>query len=364
MQRRVVPGWFVLLILVAGCAGSIPSASGALDETSPATATAAPATATATVAVAAATPAASPAGATSATPSPAGAAVASVSPAKTPGPAGTSRAASLAATAPLPGEPNPSLTPGAANPAVTQTTIRTTICVSGWTATVRPPSTYTTDLKRTQLVLYGDTDRNLADYEEDHLIPLELGGAPSDPRNLWPEPYAVRLPDGTQVGARVKDQLEDALHSLVCHGTMPLAQAQRLIRVHWIAAWRTYVAGSGAALPAPTPTPAPAAPGSASGSGSGTVSVAILNLTSPVSRGGTASLTARTAPLAACTIAVVYKSGASHASGLASRAASAAGLVTWSWTVGTRTTPGSWPVTVSCVAGGRTASATRSFTVR
>ncbi|MGC8633756.1 MAG: hypothetical protein ACP5VP_03705 [Candidatus Limnocylindrales bacterium] len=314
------------------------------------------------VATAAAT---APAAAAFATLSPAGSPPAPAPSRKAPAPGSTTRPASHVAGAPLPGEPNPSLTPGATYPAVTQATIRTTICVTGWTATVRPPSSYTTALKRTQLVLYGDTDRNLADYEEDHLIPLELGGAPSDPKNLWPEPYAVRLRDGTPVGARVKDQLEDALHALVCRGTMPLAQAQELIRVDWITAWRTYVAGAGVALPAHTPAPVPGAtPASTTAPGPGAVGVTILSLTSPVSRGGTASLTARTAPLAACSITVVYKSGTSKASGLVPRAANAAGSVTWTWTVGTHTTPGTWPVTVSCAAGGRTATATRSFAVQ
>jgi hypothetical protein len=43
----------------------------------------------------------------------------------------------------LPGEPNPALTPGVTNPAVTQANIKTTICKSGWSATVRPPESYT-----------------------------------------------------------------------------------------------------------------------------------------------------------------------------------------------------------------------------
>ena len=163
----------------------------------------------------------------------------------TAGLAGPSPSGSGAATpaARLPGEPDPSLTPGATNPAVTQATIDTTICVSGWAASVRPPSSYTTALKRRQIAGYGYADTKLADYEEDHLIPLELGGAPSDARNLWPEPYTIALPDGTPVGARVKDQLENELNALVCAGSMPLARAQALIRVHWIAAWRTYVLG-------------------------------------------------------------------------------------------------------------------------
>ncbi|MHB8961001.1 MAG: hypothetical protein ACYDAN_15430 [Candidatus Limnocylindrales bacterium] len=141
-----------------------------------------------------------------------------------------------------PGTPDPSLTPGAVNPVVTPRTLATTICAKGWTAKIRPPSSYTTALKRQQIAQYGYTDTALAHYEEDHLVSLELGGAPRDPANLWPEPYSAALADGTPVGARVKDQLENRLNHLVCSGEMPLATAQHLIATHWIDAWRTYVA--------------------------------------------------------------------------------------------------------------------------
>jgi putative intracellular protease/amidase len=57
-------------------------------------------------------------------------------------------------------------------------------------------------------------------YEEDHLISLELGGHPTDPRNLWPEPIAR---------ARAVDSIENQLHAAVCAGTMTLAQAQSRI---------------------------------------------------------------------------------------------------------------------------------------
>jgi hypothetical protein len=62
---------------------------------------------------------------------------------------------SATATGRLTGEPDPKLTPGAFNPDVTQATIRQTICVSGWTATIRPSCAYTTALKRRQIVEYG-----------------------------------------------------------------------------------------------------------------------------------------------------------------------------------------------------------------
>jgi hypothetical protein len=257
------------------------------------------------------------------------------------------------------------MTPGAKNPAVTQADIGSTICVSGWTATVRPPSSYTTALKRSQIVAYGYTDTNLADYEEDHLISLEIGGAPSDPANLWPEPYTVSLADGTPVGARVKDQIENRLKSLVCSRSMTLATAQRLIATDWIAAWRTYVVGGSTPPSAPAATAKPAAtPRPITAPASGAITVAITSLTSPISRGSTATVAAKTAAGAACAVVVQYKSGPSSASGLGPKDASSSGTVSWSWTVGSRTTLGSWPVTVTCTNGGKSASATKSLVVQ
>src|ERR671937_568032 len=105
------------------------------------------------------------------------------------------------------------LTPGALNPDVTQANIRSTICVSGWTATIRPPADYTDALKLKQMWQYGETGPPSA-YEEDHLISLELGGAPRDPRNLWPEPR----PRADEV-----DRIENELNAKVCSGELSLA---------------------------------------------------------------------------------------------------------------------------------------------
>lgn len=82
--------------------------------------------------------------------------------------------------------PDPFCQPGATYSVVTQSTINSTICVSGWTSTVRPPTSYTNPLKVTQIAQYGYSDTSTADYEEDHLIPLELGGSPTSALNLWP----------------------------------------------------------------------------------------------------------------------------------------------------------------------------------
>jgi hypothetical protein len=111
------------------------------------------------------------------------------------------------------------LTPGALNPAVTPTTLRQTVCIPGWTATIRPPTEYTNHLKTVQLAQYGFPGA-AADYQEDHFISLGLGGNPTDPRNLWPEPWPR---------ARAVDTIERELHDKLCHGAMTLAEVQRRI---------------------------------------------------------------------------------------------------------------------------------------
>jgi hypothetical protein len=114
-----------------------------------------------------------------------------------------------------------------ADPRVTQDNILTTICVSGYTTKVRPSSSYTDALKVQQINEYGYSDTKLAEYEEDHLIPLELGGHPTDPKNLWPEPLTGPY------AATKKDGLENSLHNKVCDGLMTLAAARAAIATNW-----------------------------------------------------------------------------------------------------------------------------------
>jgi hypothetical protein len=130
--------------------------------------------------------------------------------------------------------PNPSLTPGATNPEVTQANIHSTVCVKGWTKTVRPPKYYTNKLKRYQISQYAYSDTDSRDYEEDHLIPLSVGGNPTDPRNLWPQPR------NSEWNADRKDELEFAMYMAVCHSEVTLAEAQRAFATNWIDAYRRY----------------------------------------------------------------------------------------------------------------------------
>ena len=111
---------------------------------------------------------------------------------------------------------DPVRTPGAHHPDVTQATLRSTVCRSGWTRTVRPPVAPTNALKLRQMRAYREHGPPSA-YQEDHLISLELGGAPADPRNLWPEPY----PRAAEV-----DQVENDLNAKVCSGRLTLHAAQ------------------------------------------------------------------------------------------------------------------------------------------
>jgi len=86
--------------------------------------------------------------------------------------------------------------------------------------------------------------------------------------------------------------------------------------------------------------------------------VRVVSVTSPISRGNSATLTVSSS--SRCAIIVVYKSGASVAKGLYPKSPSG-GRVSWTWKVGTNTTPGRWPIVVSC---GRSGTLRTSFVVR
>jgi hypothetical protein len=132
--------------------------------------------------------------------------------------------------------PDPHCTPGAVNPQVTQADIGSTICLSGWTATVRPPESVTGPEKAGSALAYGYTGP-FSTGEYDHLIPLELGGDPNDSANLWVEPNEDPAATSTH---NAKDDLEGRLRDLVCAGSLTLADAQAAIATDWVAAARRY----------------------------------------------------------------------------------------------------------------------------
>lgn len=125
------------------------------------------------------------------------------------------------------GLPDPRCTPGAVRPGVSLAAI----CAFGYSRRVRPPESYTEPLKLGQIRAYHLPGR-VRDYEEDHLVPLSIGGAPRDPANLWPEPrYAPN-------SAARKDQLESWAARMACAGRIPLARLQHAMARNWTTLYR------------------------------------------------------------------------------------------------------------------------------
>jgi hypothetical protein len=121
--------------------------------------------------------------------------------------------------------PRKSLTPGE-----TRHVTIGDVCSGAPEQTVR---TVPVSLRQQVFQEYGIDDKRPNAYEVDYLITPELGGA-SSIRNLWPQPYS------TVWNARVKDELEDRLHGLVCAGQVDLETAQRDISRDWIGAYKKY----------------------------------------------------------------------------------------------------------------------------
>lgn len=133
--------------------------------------------------------------------------------------------------------------PGAFFADVTQANVDQTICVSGWTATVRPSTSYTRGLKKVMLTRAGLPPGDAIKYELDHFVPLAVGGHPCSEDNLWLQRW-----DGAW-NARVKDRLERRLEVMVCAGEINLHTARIAIQHDWHAAYRKYVAADPSAIP-------------------------------------------------------------------------------------------------------------------
>ncbi|WP_438827975.1 hypothetical protein [Streptomyces tropicalis] len=131
--------------------------------------------------------------------------------------------------------PDGRCTPGALNPKVTARTLASTICnPHGYTSRIRPPVSVTGKEKTANARSYGFTG-SLHDAEYDHLVSLELGGDPNDPRNLWVEPPSPGHRPGSGAN-NDKDKVETHLHTAICSGRVTLAAAQKAIATNWVSA--------------------------------------------------------------------------------------------------------------------------------
>ena len=90
-------------------------------------------------------------------------------------------------------------------------------------------------LQRRVFAAYGISGADPRAYEVDYLITPALGGS-DDIRNLWPHSYSATI-----WNARVKDELEDRLHQMVCDGQLDPTTAQREIAGNWIDAYKKYL---------------------------------------------------------------------------------------------------------------------------
>jgi hypothetical protein len=219
---------------------------------------------------------------------------------------------------------------------VTQADIQSTICVSGYTHTVRPPESQTERFKFSQAYpAYGLAAGRQS--ELDHLVPLELGGA-NDAANLWPEAGSVPNP---------KDAVEGALNRAVCDGRISLSRAQRAIARNWETAERSI--GRGAPAPAQTTAPAPSA--------NGLSCRASVSSASPAGN-TTVDIKVRTAAGASVTTVAHYKTTDHPKTAIADRG----GHATVGYDVGGATPGYKVRVDVTASAGSRTAHCSTSFT--
>lgn len=127
----------------------------------------------------------------------------------------------------------PRETPGTVDTMITQANIEATICRPGYAQSVRPAYGRTDPFKR-RLMVAQHPGEAMADYELDHLIPISLGGAPFDRRDLWLQPRRGQANSGD------KNVLAYVLWRLVCRREVTLAVAQRAIRQDWIQAYEVY----------------------------------------------------------------------------------------------------------------------------
>jgi hypothetical protein len=142
--------------------------------------------------------------------------------------------------APPPGSDGARDLTGMVDPRVTQNNIQTTICRRGWMRAVRPSRNVTDAIKRN---LVADMQISPRDYELNHIVPLDLGGAPLDLRNLMLQAW------GGACNAHMKDALERQLSIMVCAGDLTLKGAQHEIATDWRAAYKNWVDSKGCGEP-------------------------------------------------------------------------------------------------------------------
>jgi len=135
--------------------------------------------------------------------------------------------------------PDPRCTPGAADQAVTQQNLHTTVCrKGGYTRTVRPPRAVTDAAKQKLLAAYGIARSHTREYELDHLLDLASGGS-SAVQNLFPQPNFLKTATGSAYVHNDKDRVEAYTFHALCGGKVTLAAVQQAMTSNWTTAVKT-----------------------------------------------------------------------------------------------------------------------------
>jgi hypothetical protein len=121
-------------------------------------------------------------------------------------------------------QPDPLCTPGAVTTSINDVNAKSTVCSSGYLATLKPDAAAFALARKDVLAAYGLSTTS-ASYDVQFLIPLRLGGA-FDERNMWP------VQKGTST-SRQKAVVDRTLAQAVCRGTGGVKTAQALIAARW-----------------------------------------------------------------------------------------------------------------------------------
>ena len=102
---------------------------------------------------------------------------------------------------------------GAIDPHITQDNIAATICRPGYARSVRQPASWSRAQRKALHAQPGQV--------VDHIVPIEIGGAPADQANLQLQDRAT---------AKAKDRDENRVRKEICRGDITLEQGQALFR--------------------------------------------------------------------------------------------------------------------------------------
>jgi len=122
--------------------------------------------------------------------------------------------------------PDPDCAPGKINPAVPGHTAQT-VCSVSWVAaaaTVRPSQTIEDEL----LIKYSLPGSPLT-YVVAQVVPVEDGGSPTSPENLYP------LPLNGYGGQKTRALVAGQLHDEICSHKITVAQAAKTLAGDWLA---------------------------------------------------------------------------------------------------------------------------------